>query len=604
MDYNHSQNRAIRHGQGPALITAGPGSGKTIVIINRLLYLILERKIDPEQILVATFTKAAAQEMAERFRSAYQETPRIPVFGTLHSIFFRILKSGSDPSLRIISQKQQLALIRKELQRLDLYADDPELYAGKILNEISRAKNADRLPEHCSNLVSPDLFRLIFRSYQDYLEQNQMMDYDDILIKTKQLLDSREDLLNKWQKRCCYILIDEFQDINLLQYQILRMLALPENNLFAVGDENQCIYGFRGSSPRFIKQFLIDYPGCIRIFLDVNYRCSEMIIRRSCALLEAGGIRFPSSVRAGTTREDSVYTLHQYHDQQEEAEDIVRQIRRYQSTFPNGIAVLLRSSREIPSLMRIFSESGISCRSPKLPDDFRDHFIVRDICSYFRTASRRGSRQDLLRIMNRPFRMVSRALLLNQSEGDPLKQLIRTVQDDPILLRSLRKLEGELSFLSQLTSYAGIEYLLHVVGYGFFLQQYAAEHGISSCLYAPVLSRLKETARTYPSPDMFLNYLSCSEPETRSDRLPREGLVLVDTMHASKGMEYDVVFLPRLNKGIIPAGSIQDTSIEEERRILYVAMTRARYMLHLSYTEYINQKKVLPSVFVTDLLRL
>ena len=602
MDFNQAQNEAIRHGPGPALITAGPGSGKTTVIINRLLYLIRDLLIDPEQILVATFTKAAAEEMAERFRFVYHDSPRIPVFGTLHSIFFRILKSGSDPSLRIITQKQQQALIRKELKKPELFPDDQELYVGKILNEISRMKNTQGSEDSCS-LISPAFFQQIFHSYQDYLEQNQMMDFDDILIKTRQLLVSREDLLKKWQNKCRYILVDEFQDINLLQYQILRMLALPENNLFAVGDENQCIYGFRGSSPKFIQQFSADYPGSTRIFLDVNYRSSEAIIRRSCALLEAGGIRLPSPVRAGVPRENSVYTLQRFHDQKEEADYIVSQIRRYQTAEPDGIAVLLRSSREIPSLMQVLSESGISCSCPKQPDDFRDHFIVRDICAYFRSASRKGNRQDLLRIINRPFRMISRTLFANLPEKDPLKQLIGSLQGDPVLLKSLLKLERELSFLCQLTSYAAVEYLLQAAGYGSFLRQYAEEHKISSSLYDPVITRLKETAKAFPSQDLFLKHLSDPKKVNQPDRSNPENPVTIDTMHASKGMEYDVVFLPRLNKGIIPTGGIQDTSVEEERRILYVAMTRARYMLHLSYTEYIDQKKVLPSVFVNDLLR-
>ena len=605
MDFNDSQYEAIRHGPGPALVTAGPGSGKTTVIVNRLLYLIRELDVSPEQIMVATFTKAAAEEMEERFRSVCKDAAKIPVFGTLHSIFYRILKSGIDPSLKIIPQKQQNALIRKELYKAGLYTEDPELLADRILNEISRLKNSANLEGSCSFGVSGNHFPEIFRSYQTFLEQNHMMDYDDILIRTGKLLSSRDDLLKKWQNRYHYILVDEFQDINPVQYQILRMLALPQNNLFAVGDENQCIYGFRGSSPRSIQQFYMDYPGCARIFLDVNYRSSETIIRRSCLLLEAGGIHLPAPVRAGSEREGSVFTVYRFPGQKEEAQYLVAQIRQYLSlsVLPEQIAVLLRSSREIPPLLRFFSESGIPCSCPGQQDFLRDHFIVRDICSYFRAASRKEDRQDLLRIINRPFRMISRTLLSDAPCGSCLDQLLEQAHNDPVLLITLRKLDSQLAFLQQLTSYAGIEYLLHVIGYRSFLLQFAKEHGIEAKQYDPVLNRLKELAKAYPSQDIFLKQLLDPAEETRRYPMQQKGCVSIDTMHASKGKEYDVVFLPRLNKGIIPAGGDLGTSVEEERRILYVAMTRARYMLHLSFSEYIHQKRVLPSVFVADLLR-
>lgn len=313
MKFNNSQKAAISHKDGPMLVLAGPGSGKTATLVERTKNLIVNHGISPSNILVITFTKAAANEMKQRFEremEMYQKqkagedafsgngggkgseefcygTKAQVTFGTFHAIFFMVLKLAYNYNSRnIIPEETKRQTIRELISKHGLeFRDENELISG-ILAEISMIKNTCITLEHFySTQCGSDVFHKIYREYEAFLKKHRLIDFDDMQTLTYELFRERPDILGAWQKKYKYILVDEFQDINQIQYDLVRMLAAPENNLFMVGDDDQSIYRFRGSKPEIMLHIPKDYPDVKQIQLDVNYRCHPAIIRASLNLI-------------------------------------------------------------------------------------------------------------------------------------------------------------------------------------------------------------------------------------------------------------------------------------------------------------------------------
>ena len=270
--FSESQRRAVTQSEGAALVLAGPGSGKTAVITGRIRYLIEDCHIAPEHILVITFTKAAAGEMRLRFQ-AMMEGRRLPVqFGTFHAIFFSILKHAYHyrPN-QIISPEFKYSFLREILSGYHLREDEEQELIEKLLGEISAVKNERLHLEHYyAKCCGSAQFRDIFHAYEKKLRENRLIDFDDMLTLTYELLTQRPDHLRAWQEKFQYILVDEVQDMNRLQYEVLRMLAAPQDCLFLVGDDDQSIYQFRGARPELMRRFVSDYPGVRQLYLEEN----------------------------------------------------------------------------------------------------------------------------------------------------------------------------------------------------------------------------------------------------------------------------------------------------------------------------------------------
>ena len=279
MAFSKAQTQAIMHKDGPMMVLAGPGSGKTTVITHRVQYLTKEYGIDPGDILVITFTRAAAEEMRERYEALTGGGSRV-TFGTFHSIFFRILKLAYRYTAdNIVREEQQMQFVRELAQSGGLEPEDENEFAASILSEISSVKGERISLEHYYSKNCPDaVFRQLYAGYEEKMRRAGLIDFDDMMVLCLELFTERKDILSAWQRRYRYILIDEFQDINRLQYEIVRMLAKPEDNLFIVGDDDQSIYRFRGAKPEIMLGFERDYPGAGRILLDVNYRSTEEIV--------------------------------------------------------------------------------------------------------------------------------------------------------------------------------------------------------------------------------------------------------------------------------------------------------------------------------------
>ncbi|MBO7710262.1 MAG: ATP-dependent helicase, partial [Lachnospiraceae bacterium] len=340
MQLSPSQEQAVCHGSGPALVLAGPGSGKTFVITRRVACLIHEKKADPAGILVVTFSRAAALTMRKRYLELAgnegDDAGTPVVFGTFHSVFFQILKAAYHyTAASILKEEQRAQILRDLIDGYRIEGNDRKELMENLSAEISRVKNEEMdLQYFYSSVTASDTFRSVFRSYQQALEAAGLIDFDDMLIYTKELLERRPDILQAWQKRFTHILVDEFQDINLLQYRIIRMLALPQNNLFVVGDDDQSIYRFRGAKPEIMLGFSDDYPDAVLIRLQENYRSGDEVIQAAMKVISANRSRYPKQIRGvrgypGSVRVAGLKNV------REESEFLIRQIR---SAVKEGMA--------------------------------------------------------------------------------------------------------------------------------------------------------------------------------------------------------------------------------------------------------------------------
>ena len=367
MPFDQAQLRAIRHRDGPMLVLAGPGSGKTTVIVNRIQFLTGECRVPPEQILVITFTKAAALEMQKRYEEKAHGA--LPVFGTFHSIFFSMLRRHCGFSAKsLIQTKDQYAVLKKILQDPQLpmiYTDD---LAELLLAEISRTKNKGGITDGLKavenegdSACAPELFPIIYRRYNTMLRNMKLLDFDDMLLLCRELFSEHPDCLLEEQERFRYLLVDEFQDINALQYEILRMLAGTRRNLFIVGDDDQSIYGFRGSEPRIMLGFEKDYPGCKTVLLSKNYRSGAVIVNAASRLIGHNRMRFRKQISAG--RELAAFVKIEICETEREellrVKELFLQYRR-QGIADGEIAVLYRTNAEVAALKQFLKQEHIS----------------------------------------------------------------------------------------------------------------------------------------------------------------------------------------------------------------------------------------------------
>ena len=474
MNFNKSQTSAIRHKDGEMIVLAGPGSGKTAVITQRTKNLIKEYKVNPGNILVITFTKAAALEMKQRFIQLMGEEKANVNFGTFHAVFLTILKHAYNfSSSNIISEEQRYELMRDIISHYDVEFKDENDFIGNIYSEISQIKNARLdINNFYSNQCGEEIFRNIYKDYQRRLNQSKMIDFDDMLTYTYELFTERKDILAAWQKKFKYILIDEFQDINRIQYEIVKMLALPENNLFIVGDDDQSIYRFRGSKPEIMLNFDKDYPNAQKVILNTNYRCGKYIVETSKNLISHNKERFVKDIVASKEDETPVNYV-TFESRKDEnlylIKDIDTKIKGGKSF--EDFAVLFRTNTQPRGLIEQFITYNIPFRVKDHIPNIYEHWIARDIFSYIRIATGSRDRKDFLRIMNRPKRYLSR----NSLYGPVISfdEWIKLYDEQPWIAERIEKLEADIKFISKMSPFAAINYIRNGIDYDSFLVEYA-----------------------------------------------------------------------------------------------------------------------------------
>ena len=412
MGFHESQLQAIRHKDGPMLVLAGPGSGKTTVITHRIRNLVEEYHADPGSILVITFTKAAAQEMKLRFQ-ALMEGRRLPVsFGTFHGVFFSILKHAYRYNAsNIIREEQRMGIIRELMGRYHVDVEDEAEFANGILSEISAVKgDMINLDYYYAKNCSEELFKKLYQGYMDALVRQRLLDFDDMLVMCYELFTQRKDILAAWQQKYQYILIDEFQDINRVQYEIVRMLAAPQDNLFIVGDDDQSIYKFRGANIQNILGYEKVFPEAKVIKLEQNYRSTSNILNAANMVIRNNRGRKDKTL--WTQREEGAkIRLNQCETANEEAERVVSEVKELIANkvyHYSDCAVLYRTNAQ----SRILEEQFVRANIPyKIVGgiNFYARKEIKDLLAYLKTID--GGRDNLAvrRIINIPKRGIGLA---------------------------------------------------------------------------------------------------------------------------------------------------------------------------------------------------
>lgn len=605
--FTEEQRLAITHTTGPMLVLAGPGSGKTTVITERVRYLIENCGVHPGNILVITFTKAAAEEMKERYEATAVEGKGTVNFGTFHAVFFKILRFAYHYEASNILKEEERYKILREIAcaRMQQEITDEKEFVEAISGEISRVKNERFALERYYSANCPDeVFREIYIEYDRWLRKENKIDFDDMQLLCYELLVKRPDILKQWQQKYTYVLIDEFQDINRVQYDTIRLLAAPEHNIFIVGDDDQSIYRFRGARPELMLSFTADYSNAKQVTLLCNFRSTAPIVQAALRLVGKNAKRFEKALYAKEETGEAI-EFRQYPERKRECAEIAEEIAVLHRTgLPfREIAVLYRTNLQSRAIMGKFMEYNIPFKTRDAIPNLYEHWICRDIVAYIRLAQGSGARSEFLQIMNRPKRYIARDAL-NSTTVD-FEWLRDYYEDKDYVIDRIEKLEYDLQMIKGLNPYAAINYIRRAVGYDGFLTEYARYRKMQSEELFDLLAELQEDAAEYPTFALWFSHMEEYAEQLQRQRIKEKKnvteAVTLSTYHSAKGLEYHTVFLPELNEGLTPHRQALSTEdVEEERRMFYVAMTRAKRRLVLSCMKELRSKELVPSRFVGE----
>lgn len=605
MQFNNSQLKAVKHKSGPMLVIAGPGSGKTTVLTARIRNLIEEYSVNPANILVITFTKAAANEMKSRFNNMMGRSTNV-TFGTFHAVFFMILRAAYNYSVdSIIKEDVRQNIIKQAIERSRLEPDDLNEMISNITGEISRVKTETiDINAYYSASCPEEEFRDIYKYYVKTLKKMGLIDFDDMLLYCHELLTTRRDILAKWQQKYQYILIDEFQDINKIQYDIIKLLAKPQDNLFIVGDDDQSIYGFRGSKPEIMLNFDKDYPDTDKVILDTNYRSTGNIVSAAGKVIAHNKVRFAKNINTVNDPGDKVDII-EFNTQAEEYEKIIDNIRKESASGGNysDNAVLFRTNSTAAGFVRKLVEYSVPFVTRDGVPNVFEHWIARDVITYMNIAMGSRKRSDFLQIINRPKRYIGRDYLADAEIS--FDNLEKYYEDKNWMIERVDRLKYDILAMASMSPYAMINYLRKGVGYDGYLDEYAQSHNMQVRELYDVMDELMESARNFKTFNEWFAYIDEYGTKLRESyaAMDKQNAVILTTMHSSKGLEYPVVYIIDANEEITPhKKAVFVPEIEEERRMFYVAMTRAKRRLNIYYARKRYNKEIEVSRFVKEIM--
>ena len=603
---NTAQQKAVCHETGPMLVLAGPGSGKTTVLLCRISRLLERGLAKPQEILALTFSKAAAEEMKSRFENLNGASG--VSFGTFHSIFFRILRSRYGWNVeQIFQEEERRSILRNSIEAEKWDIPDLEEYISQFFSQLSLMNSELEQPNRFTPTGMPvEEFRKLYRAYEGYKERHEKLDFDDMLTQCYQLLREDAAVREYWQRKYKFILVDEFQDVNQAQFACLQILAEKHQNLFVVGDDDQSIYAFRGARPDFLLHFPTLYPAAKKVTLNTNYRSTERIVNLAERVIGNNEVRFVKNMKGIGEAGDKV-TFFLAEDAAKEAAHIAEKIGRLldEGVPLTEIAVIYRTNLQGGAFARELYKRGI-------PYDLRDnsgnvyeHWVAKDLLAYLLLAENEESDSALRRILNKPKRYIGKDLLA-EAETMPYT-LLRSFFVCPSLKgwqeENLENLRIDLNQIRKRTPYDALKYIRKVIGYDEYLEEFAAYRRTSAQVLQEIADEIMETAKDCADVRSFreqLERLSLQMKEqSRKKGQKRNGVALM-TMHGAKGLEFRAVFLPSLVEGIVPHEKGMDT-VAEERRLFYVAMTRASEKLCLSAILQRYEKERKPSRFLAEM---
>ncbi len=608
-ELNSEQLEAVKHEAGPCMVLAGPGTGKTTVITSRVLHLIKQRVVPPDNILVVTFSRAAANEMKDRYiRLAKAQDSGAVSFGTFHSVFYKLLRQYMDHKLEdLIDENMKFNVVRNIIRRLgeDFSEDEDQIrdiisdmeYAVSTMADLSRYK-----PASCARkqLVK------IMEGYMEFKEQSGKYDYDDILYDCLKMLRNKPEVLREVRGKFRYILVDEFQDINLLQFETIKLIAAPLNNIFIVGDDDQSIYGFRGAAPDILLNFEKLYGNCRRIYLRNNYRTTVNLLNSALSVINANKNRYSKELEAVESNGSLPVTL-EAEDFEAEARNIaarIEQLSRNGRKF-SDFAVIYRTNLQSRAIIDAFMDSGIPFVTLDGIVSMYNHWIFKDMLSYMRLGTASGSTRDIMRIINKPKRYISKDVMAKAEKmgGDFIDCIIMQGSLNRLQVNALQEFRNDLKRLGEMKPGNAVKYIRGVTGYDEYLKEYAASKGISTKGLLETIEEIESSASGYDSIPAYMQHVEeVSEKlgEKDYDNFGKNNVKLL-TMHKAKGLEFETVFICGSVEGLSPyAKEDSATDYEEERRLYYVAMTRAKRELYITVPKRRYGKAVKPSRFVEE----
>lgn len=595
---------------GPAMVLAGPGSGKTTVITHRIKNLIEKAEVRPENILVVTFTKAAAISMQKRFSTLMNGGKgQLVTFGTFHSVFYKILrKSRRYEATEILSERQKTDYIREIIGRYGISSNDISELSQNIINDIGNIKgNMLNAQEYEPSCCKKEDFIKVYNAYNLELKKDGKMDFDDILRECYLLLCENHTILEQWRELYKYILIDEFQDINRIQMNIIELLASPLNNIFVVGDDDQSIYGFRGARPEIMIEFKDYYPEAELIVLDVNYRSTQSIINVAGRVIENNKTRLDKCAHANNDK-DFQPDIRKFRNQVEELKFVVSKIREYenQGISLSEMAILVRNNSQIQEISSFLKNRKIEAESGKHRSNIYNGMVAKDILSYVRGALKFDGtyfNEDLIYVLNKPQRYISRQVVLSVNMNiSAVRRIYSKNNIDSFLFH--------IEMIRKLPPQAALSYIRKGAGYEEYLRLYAIENNIPMSGLLKQLEQLVQECSKFNTLEQWINSIDSaqnSEGQNFGKKSSGEGdinnRINIMTMHGSKGLEFKAVFIVDANQGIIPTSkALRERDFEEERRLFYVAITRAIDYLNIYAVEERLGCPIEVSMFVEEML--
>lgn len=608
--FNKSQIQAISHMDGPAMVLAGPGSGKTTVITHRIKNLIEKAEVRPENILVVTFTKAAAISMQKRFSTLMNGGKgQLVTFGTFHSVFYKILrKSRRYEATEILSERQKTDYIREIIGRYGISSNDISELSQNIINDIGNIKgNMLNAQEYEPSCCKKEDFIKVYNAYNLELKKDGKMDFDDILRECYLLLCENHTILEQWRELYKYILIDEFQDINRIQMNIIELLASPLNNIFVVGDDDQSIYGFRGARPEIMIEFKDYYPEAELIVLNVNYRSTQSIINVAGRVIENNKTRLDKCAHANNDK-DFQPDIRKFRNQVEELKFVVSKIKEYenQGISLSEMAILVRNNSQIQEISSFLKNRKIEAESGKYRSNVYNGMVAKDILSYVRGALKFDGtyfNEDLIYVLNKPQRYISRQVVLSVNMNiSAVRRIYSKNNIDSFLFH--------IEMIRKLPPQAALSYIRKGAGYEEYLRLYAIENNIPMSGLLKQLEQLVQECSKFNTLEQWINSIDSaqnSEGQNFGKKSSGEGgannRINIMTMHGSKGLEFKAVFIVDANQGIIPTSkALRERDFEEERRLFYVAITRAIDYLNIYAVEERLGCPIEVSMFVEEML--
>ncbi|MCS1350948.1 ATP-dependent helicase [Mechercharimyces sp. CAU 1602] len=599
---NESQHRAVSSPIGPVAVFAGPGSGKTTVLTRRVEYLIAQG-ITPEKMMVVTFTKAAATEMKERLRPLIGQQVHHLMIGTFHSIYLKIFRQLGVPVPTIVGEDRQRKWVRESLIEADLPAEDDEVMT--LVQRIGLCKSQRIYPASLQVKKEENVrLKQLYQAYEARKKEEHAWDFDDILIAFLSMQESGRYSMPSFEA----ILVDEFQDVNRVQFEALCCLASEHQHLFVVGDDDQSIYGFRGSDPKWMLELERSFPGCEKIILTKNYRSTDSIIELSQKLIQHNKLRQVKKI-SGTKRTGSAPCWITPSDEEEEADQLLTRIQDGVET-----AILYRSGTQARALIDALVQQEVPFQVSSGDAWFYHQWQVRDLLAYLQLAQDGSNRDALLRIINKPKRYLNGDEWLHMAERNALRQGCSLLEALPTLeglkVYQRKAMQTLLQQMNRLrltrTAAEAITFIREEIGYDRFIRDFAKHASQDTLGLLEPVEELSLAAKRFPSGRALLVHV---EKVKLAVRRPRgEPAVHLMTFHKAKGLEFERVFLIGLHAMTIPHRKSLEVpegrkrgAWEEERRLLYVGMTRAKSELVFSISRSRQGKRVAPSPFMKEL---